>query len=196
MSREIDDASRKFVERIYNECKRLNSLIMDMLKLSNLERNLSEDIKMPVELFDISNEVKKELKEQAEKKKITTNIIGKGEILADRNKIYEIIENLYSNAINYNVENGKIEIKISENENSVTLIVKDTGIGIPKEHINRLCERFYRVDKSRSKSTGGTGLGLAIVKHICAIYNAQLSIESEVNKGTTVTVVFNKDINS
>ena len=91
------------------------------------------------------------------------------------------------------VENGKITVSISENEDETKLSVSDTGIGIEKENIPRLCERFYRVDKSRSKKTGGTGLGLAIVKHICALYNAELSIESEIGVGTTVTITFDKN---
>ena len=124
------------------------------------------------------------------KKNLTVTFSGEGEILADPKRIYELIGNLLSNAVNYNVESGLISIEILNNENFITLTVKDSGIGIEKEHIPRLCERFYRVDKSRSKKTGGTGLGLAIVKHVCAIYKAELSIESELNKGTKVTVRF------
>ena len=94
--------------------------------------------------------------------------------------------------MNYNKEKGRIDVDITETENTVTLKVADTGIGIEKENIPRLCERFYRVDKSRSKKTGGTGLGLAIVKHICALYNATLNIDSDPGLGTTVTVTFGK----
>ncbi|MBQ8807525.1 MAG: two-component sensor histidine kinase, partial [Bacteroidaceae bacterium] len=100
--------------------------------------------------------------------------------------------NLVSNAIKYNKEGGSITVSISETGQGVCLQVKDTGIGIEKEHLPRLCERFYRVDKSHSKRIGGTGLGLAIVKHICAISDAEFSIESEFGIGTTVTVVFEK----
>lgn len=90
------------------------------------------------------------------------------------------------------IDNNTYKITYENREKQTLLRVKDTGIGIEKEHIPRLCERFYRVDKSRSKKTGGTGLGLAIVKHICALYNAELSIESEIGKGTEVIVKFNK----
>ena len=104
--------------------------------------------------------------------------------------IFELIENLVSNAIKYNKDGGSINICISASEENVTLQVKDTGIGIEKEHLPRLCERFYRVDKSHSKRIGGTGLGLAIVKHICAICDAELSIDSTFGVGTTISVVF------
>ena len=97
-----------------------------------------------------------------------------------------------SNAVNYNKQDGKVNITVAETDDEVTLKIADTGIGIEKKHIPRLCERFYRVDKSRSKKTGGTGLGLAIVKHVCAIYEAKLDIWSEYGEGTTVTVTFFK----
>ena len=106
--------------------------------------------------------------------------------------IFELMENLVSNAIKYNKDGGSITVSIEETTEDVILKVKDTGIGIEKEHLPRLCERFYRVDKSHSKRIGGTGLGLAIVKHICAISDAELSIESDFGIGTTVTVVFSK----
>ena len=106
--------------------------------------------------------------------------------------IFELVENLVSNAIKYNKDGGSVTVYITETDTGVCLKVEDTGIGIEKEHLPRLCERFYRVDKSHSKRIGGTGLGLAIVKHICAINDAELSIESDFGVGTTVTVVFSK----
>lgn len=106
--------------------------------------------------------------------------------------MFELLENLYTNAVNYNVDSGRVAVELLLKDGRPTVRVCDTGIGIEKEHIPRLCERFYRVDKSRSKKTGGTGLGLAIVKHICAIYNAELKIDSEVGVGTAVEVCFPK----
>lgn len=104
----------------------------------------------------------------------------------------ELIYNLCDNAIRYNNPGGKVEVTVDEDNGKTFVEVKDNGIGIPKEHQERIFERFYRVDKSRSKSTGGTGLGLAIVKHIVAKHpNAELKLESEVGKGTTIRVVFN-----
>ncbi len=189
----LDDGSKKQVDRIHKESLRLASLISDMLKLSKLENGDEIDIiHSIVDVRAVADEVALELSSELQKKNITLEVKGAGTVLADNKKIFEIVENLCSNAIHYNVENGKIIVTISENDDTMKLTVVDTGIGIEKEHIPRLCERFYRVDKSRSKKTGGTGLGLAIVKHICALYNAELSIESEIGIGTTISIVFNK----
>ncbi len=189
----LDEGSKKQVDRIHKESLRLASLISDMLKLSKLENG--EDIDMihsPVDVKAVADEVALELASELKKKNITLEVKGAGTVLADNKKIFEVVENLCSNAIHYNVENGKIIVEISEDKKETKITVADTGIGIEKENIPRLCERFYRVDKSRSKKTGGTGLGLAIVKHICALYNAELSIESEIGIGTTISIVFRK----
>ncbi|MBQ7761231.1 MAG: GHKL domain-containing protein [Clostridia bacterium] len=188
----IDDGSKKQIERIHKESIRMASLIADMLKLSRLEKseNDTDEIAVPIDLRNVVDEVVSELTNQIAQKNITTKVEGSGRIVADPKKIYELVTNLCTNAVNYNKEDGSIEISIESTEKQTLLQVKDTGIGIAKEHIPRLCERFYRVDKSRSKKTGGTGLGLAIVKHICAYYSAELSIESDVGVGTTVVVAF------
>lgn len=102
----------------------------------------------------------------------------------------ELIYNLCDNAMSYNVAGGSVVVSVEQTQQSVVLRVKDTGIGIPREHQERIFERFYRVDKSRSKSTGGTGLGLAIVKHIVAVHQAEITLTSEENTGTEVVVVF------
>ena len=189
----IDDASKKQLGRIYKESLRLGSLISDMLVLSKIEsgdaprRVLSE-----VALEDIAKEVLDGLSEKSQSRNITATIVGSAKLTADQTMIFELVENLVSNAIKYNKDGGSVTISISETDAGVCLQVKDTGIGIEKEHLPRLCERFYRVDKSHSKRIGGTGLGLAIVKHICAISGAELSIESDFGIGTTVTVVFSK----
>ena len=189
----MDDTSKKQLGRIYKECLRLGSLISDMLMLSKIEsgdapiRALSE-----VALEDIAKEVLDGLSEKAQSRNITAKIVGSAQICADQTMIFELVENLISNAIKYNKDGGSVTVSITETDTGVCLKVEDTGIGIEKEHLPRLCERFYRVDKSHSKRIGGTGLGLAIVKHICAISDAELSIESEFGVGTTVTVVFGK----
>ena len=189
----MDDTSKKQLGRIYKECLRLGSLISDMLMLSKIEsgeapvRALSE-----VALEDIAKEVLDGLSEKAQSRNITASIVGSAKICADHTMIFELVENLVSNAIKYNKDGGSVTVSITETDAGVCLKVEDTGIGIEKEHLPRLCERFYRVDKSHSKRIGGTGLGLAIVKHICAISDAELSIESEFGVGTTVTVVFGK----
>ena len=189
----MDDTSKKQLGRIYKECLRLSSLISDMLMLSKIEsgeapiRAFSE-----VALEDIAKEVLDGLSEKAQSRNITAKIVGSAKICADQTMIFELVENLVSNAIKYNKDGGSVTVSITETDTGVCLKVEDTGIGIEKEHLPRLCERFYRVDKSHSKRIGGTGLGLAIVKHICAISDAELSIESEFGVGTTVTVVFGK----
>ena len=190
----LDDGSKKQVDRIHKESLRLASLISDMLKLSKLENGEETEIVLSdVNLREIAEEVLAELSTKIAEKNITATITGNATVVADNKKIFELIENLCSNAINYNKDNGKINVCITEKDEGVELKVSDTGIGIEKEKIPRLCERFYRVDKSRSKKTGGTGLGLAIVKHICALYKAELSIESEIGIGTTVTITFDKN---
>ena len=189
----MDETSKKQLGRIYKECLRLGSLISDMLMLSKIEsgdapkRTLTE-----IKLHDLAKEVLDGLSEKAQSRNITATIEGSATLTADQTMIFELIENLVSNAIKYNKDGGSITVSLEETDNGVILKVKDTGIGIEKEHLPRLCERFYRVDKSHSKRIGGTGLGLAIVKHICAISDAALSIESDFGVGTTVTVVFSK----
>ena len=190
----MDETSKRQLERIHKESVRLGSLISDMLMLSKIEGgDIPEKAYTEVVLQDLACEVLNELEEEIKKRNITATITGEGKIVADQNMIFELIENLVSNAVKYNKDGGSVSVTITDTTEGVCLQVKDTGIGIEKEHLPRLCERFYRVDKSHSKRIGGTGLGLAIVKHICAIYNADLSIESEFGEGTTFTVVFSKN---
>lgn len=188
----LDQASKKQVDRIHKECLRLASLISDMLKLSRLETGEEELVLAEVDLKEVAEEVIAELSVSLADKGVTATVLGEGKVVADYKKMFELVQNLCSNAVNYNKENGRVEVSICSDEDGVQLKVADTGIGIEKSNIPRLCERFYRVDKSRSKKTGGTGLGLAIVKHVCALYKAELSIESQVGVGTIVTVTFNK----
>lgn len=193
---QVDSPEYKYAERIHREAERLGSLVMDMLRLSDIEniqfmRGAGEPV-VAVDLKEVATEVVSSLEPEAEKKELTVTVTGSGTVFADQKKIFEIVTNLVSNAVNYNKQNGKVDVTIADNAETVTLKIADTGIGIEKKHIPRLCERFYRVDKSRSKKTGGTGLGLAIVKHVCAIYEAKLDIESEFGEGTVVTVTFMK----
>lgn len=188
----LSSASVTRVERIHKECKRLSSLISDMLKLSKLEGGETDPTltTATVNLRSIFDEVAEELRTPMMQKQITCTVDGEGEICADPKKIYELAQNLCSNAVNYNKDGGNILVRIFKENERVCVSVSDTGIGIEEKHIPLLCQRFYRVDKSHSKKTGGTGLGLAIVKHICALYGATLKIESELGVGTTVSVTF------
>lgn len=188
-----DEFTKKKLTSIHDESLRLSSIISDMLKLSSLENTVSvredeEDEK--VDLVAAAHEIMAELSPRAEEKKLSVSITGKGWVNMLRSNALELLDNLCSNAINYNKESGKITIDVMQDDRNTILKVIDTGIGIEQQHIPRLCERFYRVDKSRSKKTGGTGLGLAIVKHICLRYGAHLDIDSTFGEGTCVTVTF------
>ena len=130
---------------------------------------------------------------QAEKRRIQVEVVGEHvECFGIRQILDEMIYNICENAIKYNKENGKVNIWVGNTLNGKKVIVQDTGIGIPKEHQDRIFERFYRVDKSRSKSTGGTGLGLAIVKHIIQQHGAHMELTSEKGKGTKIEIEFSK----
>ncbi|MDP4120518.1 MAG: ATP-binding protein, partial [Bacillota bacterium] len=186
-----DENLNKFTGRISKETDRLLFLIGDMLKLSELEnvKNISlED----VDLRKISEEIKESLSTLSSEKNISLDIDGKGTVKAEQNHIYELLKNLLENAVKYNVENGKVKVCLKEEKNTVSITVIDTGIGIPAKDQPRIFERFYRVEKSRSRESGGTGLGLSIVKHICKIYNAELVLKSKVGEGTEIKVIFKK----
>ena len=187
----IDEGAKKQIARIHKESIRLGSLISDMLMLSKIEnKDATQNAHALVSLDETAKEIIADFSEEIKKKNISAEIVGSASLVAEQHMIFELIENLISNAIKYNKDNGSITVLFSTTACGTIMQVKDTGIGIEKEHLPRLCERFYRVDKSHSKRIGGTGLGLAIVKHICAFIGAELSIESEFGIGTTVTVAF------
>lgn len=181
----------EFSGRIYSEATRLSHLVEDIIKLSRLD----EDDKTPeyeeVNLLILAENIKERLLVQAQKRNIELRVIGENvKIKGIKQVLDEMIYNLLDNAIKYNEENGKAGISvIKENDNAV-LSVWDTGIGIPKEHQDRIFERFYRVDKSHSRDTGGTGLGLSIVKHGAFYHNADIKIDSEPLRGTKIIITF------
>ncbi len=188
----LDEQEKKQITRIHKESLRMAELISDMLKLSKLERSEEEE-QVEVELRETVDEVIAELAGGIEEKNLSVSVTGGGKVFADPKKMFELVQNLCSNAVNYNKQGGWLKVTLEKGEGTLSLTVTDGGIGIEKEHIPRLCERFYRVDKSRSKKTGGTGLGLAIVKHICVLYKAELSISSRIGEGTSVRVVFHDE---
>ena len=180
----------RFVGNIRKEATRLVSLINDIIRLSQLDEN-NEPATETVELTEVAKEVVEVLTASATKRNVELIIEGEPQtIFGVRRYIYEIIYNLCDNAIRYNVDGGKVEIKIGKDNGRAVISVKDTGIGIAPEHQSRIFERFYRVDKSHSKETGGTGLGLSIVKHAVQYHSGKVMLDSEVGKGTTITVVF------
>ncbi|ONI43652.1 hypothetical protein AN641_09470 [Candidatus Epulonipiscioides gigas] len=180
----------RFLDIIEIEANRLSSLIEDILLLSDIEQ--SENlIKENFNLKKIALEVISLLEPVANKKGLI--IVEKLEDIdfyGDPNHFKQIMINLLGNAIKY-TEKGHIDFIIEKNGNKMILIVKDTGIGIAPIHINRIFERFYRIDKSRSRQSGGTGLGLSIVKHLILLYNGKVTVESKIGKGTTFIIKFN-----
>ena len=176
---------RKFAGNIRTETARLQTLIGDILRLSELDTVASASLDDVVDIAAAAKECKERLIGQAEKKGIRITIHGTSKpVKGNHTELTEMIYNLIDNAIKYNRENGNIDITIEDNR----FIIADTGIGMPKESIPRIFERFYRVDKSRSRAKGGTGLGLSIVKHIADRHGAQIDVESTVGVGTTITV--------
>ncbi len=173
--------------KIKKESARLLGLINDIMKLSQVDSLETETEKVPVQLKSLADEVVEALVNSAEKRKITLSVIGESFVVhGNYSMLFELLYNLTDNAIRYNKDGGIVEIKICDKK----IAVRDTGIGIPEEHRKRIFERFYRVDKSRSKATGGTGLGLAIVKHIAERHHAEIILKSEVNAGTEIIVSF------
>ena len=181
----------RFSKEIHSNANRLLSLINDIIKLSELD---DSDLKLEfetVDLHDLGEQCIHSMQMQADKNEVTLHLEG-ASVPMNGNKtlLEELLFNLCSNAVRYNKKGGSVTIVTTIENTRPVLIVKDTGIGIPKEQQERVFERFYRVDKSRSKSTGGTGLGLAIVKHIVAQHDAQMTLTSEVGVGTEIKIVF------
>ena len=191
-NRMVDEDSEVHIARqIRHNADRLLSLINDIIQLSELDHGELPRNFEQIDLLAVTEECVQEYLPMAEQKKV--GLVCRGipaGIKADRKLIREMIDNLLQNAIRYNKENGLVEVRVTIESGHPILSVKDTGIGIPSEHQDRVFERFYRVDKSRSRETGGTGLGLAIVKHIAEIHSAEVVLESEVGKGTTITIKF------
>lgn len=178
--------------RIDKEVARIINLINDMLDLSMLESE-KEPKKEEVELSDVVKDIQGSLEILAKERGVSVKASGKGVVMMEREHAVELVKNLTENAIRYNEKGGHVEVDVSEDDKKVVLTVKDDGIGIEEEHLQRIFERFYRVNKSRSRETGGTGLGLSIVKHIAVLYGADVNISSTFGVGTTVTVTFPKN---
>lgn len=180
-----------FASEIHHSAERLQHLINDIIKLSELD---DKDLKLefePIDLYNMAQNCINMLDMQAEKNEVKLSVGGEHVTMkGNKTLIEELLYNLCSNAVRYNKFGGSVTVTTGMEKERPVLIVKDTGIGIPKDQQSRIFERFYRVDKSRSKSTGGTGLGLAIVKHIVAQHDAQIFLESEEGVGTEIKVIF------
>ena len=180
-----------FYQEIRKNADRLLALINDILRLSDLDRKDSELHFTEVDLYETVSECMEVLSVNAKQRNVTIELEGKTSIVCgNKDMLKELVENLGQNAIRYNNPNGKVKISVGTIDGQVALTVKDNGIGIPVSEQQRIFERFYRVDKSRSKATGGTGLGLAIVKHIVEIHDAKIELDSAPGVGTTISVLF------
>lgn len=182
----------QFAEKIHSESQRMIQLVEDIIKLSHLDE--SEELAMePVNLYQISEEVLDSLSAKANERHINLHLLGEpAYITGNYALIHSLIYNLCDNAIIYNRDKGDVTVDITSNEDDIVLTVQDTGVGIAKDEQERIFERFYRVDKSRSKKLGGTGLGLSIVKHAVNQHHADIKVESQLGLGTKMTVTFYK----
>ncbi len=184
-----------FAGKIHDEAGRMISLIDDIIRLSQMDENTFNEEKETVDLLTISKRCAERLAQKAEKNSITVSVTGENaEYIGIPSVLEEIIYNLLDNAIKYGVFGGKAEINIKNSKKSAVITVSDNGIGIPSESLDRVFERFYRVDKSRSRKMGGTGLGLSIVKHGTALHGGNAVIKSSEGKGTSVTVTLPKRV--
>ncbi len=185
------DAQVHVAQQIRHNADRLLSLINDIIQLSELDHKEIPRNFVNIDLYAVARECIEDLQPLARKRQVTLTCTGiSAGITADRALIREMIENIVQNSIRYNKENGSVHVEVTISDGHPILMVKDTGIGIPSDQLDRVFERFYRVDKSRSRETGGTGLGLAIVKHIVELHSAELSIESTLGKGTEIIISF------
>ena len=183
---------KPFAGVIRKQALRLVNLSEDIIQLSQLEESDDEDMSFEsVNLYEIAQRCVEALNINAINKCVTLNLTGEECYIRGKAQLVEeLVYNLCDNAIRYNKENGNVTVTVTSLEKGASVSVKDTGIGIPKKYQERIFERFFRVDKSRSKATGGTGLGLAIVKHITQLHDAKLEISSEEGKGTEIIVTF------
>lgn len=194
-----EKTTKDFAGTIYEESQRMISLVNDIIKLSKLDEKSISLEKEPIELLGLSKEIAKILSASAKAKNVKLDVHGdSGKIMGVQPVIYEMIYNLIDNAIKYNVQNGTVEVTVKEEKpekghtfgNKTVISVRDTGIGIPKNEQDRVFERFYRIDKSRSKELGGTGLGLSIVKHAAKFHDAAINLSSKEGEGSTFTITF------
>lgn len=190
-----DEVNREFLRKAYEHSERLNVLLNDLIEISRIE---SGEMRMSFRYFDISEFLKnvtEEMSPLAERKSLRiTSSTDSHEVLVlgDKERLRQAISNLIDNSIKYTDKGGSIDVGFIELENSARVFVKDTGCGIGEEHLTRIFERFYRVDKDRSRRVGGTGLGLAIVKHIIEAHNSKIEVESELGKGSEFSFYLKK----
>lgn len=181
----------QFLQQIYDEAQHMVALVENIISISKLDETSEELPLEEIDLLAMSQEVVKQLMPHAKVKGIEMEVSGENVVIKGvHTLIHEMVYNLCDNAIKYNKENGSVSVVVTKSKDEAVLKVKDTGIGIPEDHVDRVFERFYRVDKSHSRASGGTGLGLSIVKHAAIRHNATIKVKSKVGKGTTISVRF------
>lgn len=188
-----DEDIPKFAGRIYKESQRLLQLVEDVIQISQLDEEKTPYIWEPVDVYQVCKNAFDSLKEKAYKMNVHLYICGESmKMEAIRTLLEEAVYNVCDNAIKYNRNDGSVSIFLEQTAQEVQIVVKDTGIGIPREDQDRVFERFYRVDKSHSKEIGGTGLGLSIVKHAVSTLDGSVGLRSEVGSGTEICMKFPK----
>lgn len=187
------DDLKPISSKIYGEAQRMVHLVDDIINLSHLDEGAEGMSWENINLYDLAQNTILSLEPEANLAEISLNLTGAPVIINGiQHLVSSIIYNLCENAIKYNLKGGKVTIDVAENENTASVTVTDTGIGISADHQSRIFERFYRVDKSHSNEVGGTGLGLSIVKHAAKVHNANIKVNSTIGKGTAITVEFEK----
>lgn len=186
-----EEQQKHFYQEIRKNADRLLALINDIIRLSDLDRKGHEPSFGVIDLYEVVKECMDELTVNAKQRNVNISLDGEScNVHGSKDMLKELVENLAQNAIRYNNAGGKVWVSVTKRDGRSVLTVKDNGIGIPASEQQRIFERFYRVDKSRSKATGGTGLGLAIVKHIVEIHDAKIELDSAPGVGTTISVLF------
>ena len=184
-----DEKNRmKFLKKAAKNLDGLDALVQDLLTVSHMEAGEITMQMEPINIVEMIYEIFEQLEETAKKSKIKLQVnLDRDEkiiVSADPNRIRQVLVNLISNAIKYSEEDSKVHVSLIERKDQIDITIRDQGIGIPPEHLNRIFERFYRVDKSRSKAIGGTGLGLSIVKHIVEAHRSEVKVTSTVREGS------------
>ncbi|WBO83422.1 sensor histidine kinase [Hymenobacter yonginensis] len=190
---DVDDFTRqKFLQKAANSLDALDALVQDLVTISQLEKGVVRMRRQGFDIVTLVHEIFEQLERKAALRQVQLELFppalpaGSLRVLADRNRIRQVLINLIDNAIKYGRENGRVVVSLVESGKGVRISVRDDGAGIPKQHLNRIFERFYRIDKSRSRDSGGSGLGLAISKHIVEAHRSAIRVRSEIGQGTTL----------
>jgi two-component system phosphate regulon sensor histidine kinase PhoR len=186
------DETRRILGVMERHSQRLDAIVNDLLTLAQLEARTTELERAPIHLEQLLGDVVRDWEKRFAEKRLNVHVdlaANLPKLAADEERLQEILYNLLDNAVKYTPQGGEIRLRVEQRDHEIAMSISDNGIGIPKEDVSRIFERFYRADKARSRELGGTGLGLSIVKHIAQLHGGRVEAESEVGKGTTIRVV-------